>query len=543
MADIESGRAAFTAGAWRAAYSDLTAVDQASPLDPSDLELLARAAYMLGNDDEYVAGLERAHAGYLAAGDPARAVRCAFWIGHNLLFRGEMPTAMGWFERAHRVLDSLPDDCAERGWLLIPALLQQMVGGDYESAYQTAVQAAEIGVRFGDADLTWLARDDQGHALLAMGRVQEALRLVNETLVSTNAGELSPVVTGIVYCNTIAFCQEAYQLRHAREWTAALTRWCDRQPEMIAHNGLCLMHRAEVMQIGGDWADSLAEAQRGVERFTRGVLNEIACGKAYYRQGEIHRLRGEAAEAEGAYRNASRCNCDPQPGLALLRLAQDNVESAAATIRRAVAERTAPLERARMLPAYIEIALATGEHERADAACRELEEIAAAHAAEWLSALAAEARGTLLLAQDDPEAALVPLRNSWRLWLELDAPYDAARLRILLGLACRAVGDADTASLEFDAARATFERLGAAPDLARLAAVTSTTTVAAGHGLTDRELDVLRLLKAGDSNRAIASALSISEHTVARHLQNIFVKLGVSTRTAASAFAIEHNLV
>lgn len=543
MGSVETGRAAFAAGAWRLAHDELTAVDQVSPLDPGDLELLARAAYMLGEDDEYVGGLERAHAGYLSMGDAGRAVRCAFWIGHNRLFRGETPAAMGWFERARRELESIPGECVERGWMLVPVWLEEMAAGDYAAGYLTAGQAAEIGMRFGDADLTWIARDEQGRALITMGRVEEALRLVNEALVSATAGELSAVMTGIVYCNTISYCHDAYQLRHAREWTAALTRWCDRQPEMVAHNGLCLVHRAEVLQLSGDWTESLAAARRAAERFTRGVLNQIACGRAFYQQGEIHRLRGEAVEAEEAYRNASRCNCDPQPGLALLRLAQGNPESAAATIRRAVAERIQPFERARLLPAYVQIALAIGEHERADAACKELEEIATGHPAEWLSAIAAEARGSLLLVRDDPEAALVPLRHAWRLWLDLDAPYDAARLRVLLGLACRAVSDTDTAALEFDAARTTFQRLGAAPDLARLGELTPTAPVGVGHGLTERELEVLRLVKIGNSNRVIAAALSISEHTVARHLQNIFVKLGVSSRTAASAFAIEHNLV
>ena len=236
--------------------------------------------------------------------------------------------------------------------------------GDYEAGHATALEAAVIGERFHDADLVWLAVDEQGRALVNQGRVSEGLRLVDEVLVVANAGELSPIVTGIVYCNTIAFCRSVYELGHAREWTAALTRWCESQPEMVAHNGLCLVHRAEIMQMQGAWGDALAEARRAAERFTEGVLNHLACGKAFYRQGEVHRLRGALDEAEEAYREASRLGSETQPGLALLRLAQGNSDAAAAAIRRAASEATKPLQRAALLPAYIAIMLAIGEVER-----------------------------------------------------------------------------------------------------------------------------------------------------------------------------------
>jgi tetratricopeptide (TPR) repeat protein len=320
--ELERGRESYAAWAWLDAFESLSSGDRAAPLAAADLELLARSAYMLGRDDDYVGGLERAHHLYLDGGDVAPAVRCAFWVGHNLLFRGERARATGWFGRAQRLLEREGQDCVERGYLLIPVYLEQMGSGDYEAGYVTAAEAAATGERFGDADLVWLARDDQGRALVKQGRVEEGLRLVDEVMVAATAGELSPIVTGIVYCNTIAFCQDVFELRHAREWTEALTRWCERQPEMVAHNGLCLVHRAEIMQLRGAWGNALAEARRAAERFPQGVLNQLACGKALYRQGEVHRLRGELAAAEEAYREASRCGCEPQPGLALLRLAQ-----------------------------------------------------------------------------------------------------------------------------------------------------------------------------------------------------------------------------
>jgi DNA-binding CsgD family transcriptional regulator len=542
-AELERGRESYAKGAWRDACESLSAVDQAAPLGATDLELLARAAYMLGRDDDYVDGLERAHHAHVDAGETLRAVRCAFWIGHSMLFRGDAVRASGWFGRAERLLESAGQDCVERGYLLIPLWLKQMAGGDNEGACTTTAEAADIGERFGDSDLMWLARDEQGRALIGQGRVQEGLRLVDEVLVAALAGELSPIVTGIVYCNTIAFCHDAYELHHAREWTEALTLWCERQPEMVAHNGLCLVHRAEIMQLQGAWGDALDEAQRAAARFNRGVLNQLACGKAHYLKGEVHRLRGELAEAEAAYREASRFGREPQPGLALLRLAQGQGDTAAAAIRRAVGETTEPLRRAALLPAYVEIMLDVGEHERARAACHELGEIANRQASDALRAMSEHATGAAVLAEGDAQAALIPLRRAWQLWQMLEAPYESARVRVLVGRACAALGDEDTAALELEAARELFAELGAAPDLARVASLLPGAAPVDAHGLTHRELEVLRLVAAGSSNRDIGAALVISEHTVARHLQNIFAKLGVSSRTAASAFAFEHDLV
>jgi DNA-binding CsgD family transcriptional regulator len=395
------------------------------------------------------------------------------------LFRGDAVQASGWFGRAERLLETADQDCVERGYLLIPLWLKQMASGDHAAGNTTAAEAAEIGERFGDADLMWLASDDQGRALVNQGRVEEGLRLVDGVLVAALAGELSPLITGIVYCNTIAFCQDAYayELRHAREWTEALTRWCERQPEMVAHNGLCLVHRAEIMQLQGAWDDALAEATRAAERFTQGVLNQLACGTAHYREGELRRLRGDFGAAEAAYREASRCGVEPQPGLALPRVAQDRVDTAAAWIRRAVGETTRPLKRVALLPAYVEIMLAVGERGRSSA---------------W--------RARLSATSTRPGSSGRPPRLSSRSW-------------------------------------------GAGSDLAHVESHLSGRAPVDAHGLTARELEVLRLVAAGSSNREIAAELVISEHTVARHLQNIFAKLGVSSRTAATAFAFERDLL
>jgi DNA-binding CsgD family transcriptional regulator len=497
---------------------------------------------MLGRDVEYVRALERAHLAYLDAGDASRAVRCAYWIGHNLMLRGEMGPATGWFGRARRLLEREDRDSAERGYLLIPVLVGHAIASDHEAAYETASEIAEIGTAFADRDLIAIGVHEQGHALVRLGRFDEGLRLLDEVMVSVTAGELSPIVAGMVYCNTIGFWQSVYELRRAREWTEALTRWCEQQPDMVAHTGVCLVHRAEIMQLQGAWDAALEEARRAAERFAEGVLNARVCGKAYYRQGEVHRLRGERA-AEESYREASRRGYEPQPGLALLRLAEGKGDAASSAMRRVLDEAPLPRARAALLPAYVEIMLARGEMDEARSACRELETISAAHRSDMLRAMSAQARGALALAEGDTQRALVALRDALQTWQELEAPYEAARVRVLVGLGCRAVGDEDSAAWEFDAARAVFDRLGARPDVARVDSLTASPPAAAAHGLTQRELQVLRLVARGATNRSIAAELVLSERTIDRHVSNIFAKLSVSSRAAATAYAYEYHLV
>lgn len=525
------------------AYGSLASADHTAPLGAEDLELLATSAYMLGRDDEYLSNLERAHHAYLGCGEAVRAVRCAFWVGINLSLRGEMARATGWFSRAQRLLDREERYCVERGYLLIPFLLGHVATGDWEAAASTAAEAAEIGERFGDPDLLALAVHEQGHALVRQGRVEEGLRLLDEAMLAATAGELSPIVTGLVYCSVIAYCQELYELRRAREWTAALTQWCEQQPDMAAHTGVCLVHRAEIMELQGAWRDALGEARRAGERLAQGALNQLAVGYALYRQGEVHRLQGQLAAAEEAYRDASRCGCEPQPGLALLRLAQGNDDAAAAAIRRVVDENTEPLKRARLLPAYVEIMLAVGDVDEARSACRELEDIAASHRNAVLGAISAYAEGAVDLAEGATRTALLALRRAWQMWQELEVPHEVARARVLVGLACRALGDDDTAALELEAARGIFAQLGAAPDLARVDSLAQSAPFVDAHGLTPRELQVLRLVAAGETNRVIAAELVLSERTVDRHVSNIFTKLGVSSRAAATAYAYKHQLV
>jgi len=542
MADqVEQGRAHYASRSWTDAYESFSRADDAGGLGAEDLELLATSAYMLGRDDDYLRVLERAHHTYVDTDDLPRAVRCGFWIGMTLVLRGEMGPGSGWLGRAQRLLERETSDCVERGYLLMPRVFQLEAAGDFEGASAVAAEALAIAERFGDRDAFALTSHARGHLLIKSGRVSEGLALLDESMVAVTANELSPIATGIVYCGVILALQEVYEVRRAREWTAALTRWCNGQPDLKAFTGRCLVHRAEILQLQGSWQDALEEAQSARQRFVE-TSNASRVGLALYREAELHRLLGEFAAAEEAYREASRYGWEPQPGLAQLRLAQGRNDAALSTIRRVLSETSEPLKRAGLLPAYVEITLAVGDVENARDACRELEEIASLYESAMLGAMLAYARGAVHLVEGEARPALTALQLAAAVWQELEAPYDVARARLLVGLACRDLGDDDAATLELEAARATFERLGAVPDVARVATLVREDADDT-HGLTPRELEVLRLVAAGKSNREIASTLVISEHTVARHLQNIFGKLDVSSRSAAGAFAFAHDLV
>jgi DNA-binding CsgD family transcriptional regulator len=532
---LDRGREAYARRAWLEAHDSLRSANEGGALDGPDLELLSTASFMLGRDDDCVAWLEQAHRRHLDAGETLRAIRCAAWIGLSLAARGQMGPASGWLGRAQRLVAN-EGDCAEAGFLLLPASFRHQAAGDYAAAAAVAEEAARIAERFGDADLFALAIHDQGHMLVRSGRMREGLALLDEAMVAVTAEEPSPIVTGLVYCGVILACQEVFEVQRARDWTRALDDWWSRQPEMVAFTGRCLVHRAEIMQLDGSWPDALEQAQRAGERFEE--TRNPAAGLACYRLGELLRLQGDFAGAEDAYRRASGFGREPQPGLAQLRLAQGRRAAAVASIRRAEAVTTAAFERAAVLPAYVEIMLAGGDVEAARAGCVELEELARTFESAMLGALVDHARGAVHLADGEPREALVALGRAGDAWRALDVPYETARTRVLVGEACRALGDDEAAVLEHAAARAIFERLGATHDLAALGAAPT-----GEHGLSPRELEVIKLVAAGRTNRQIATSLVISEHTVARHLQNIYAKLGVSSRGAAAAFAYEHALV
>lgn len=537
---LEGAQESFARRAWAEAHRLYSRLDESIDLAGEDMERLAVAAYLIGHEAEFQRAMERAHRRHLEEDSPSRACRCAFWLALTLLLRGEPGQASGWLNRARRL--AMGEDCVEQGYLLLPEAEQQLAGGHTEQAMASATRAVEIGVRFADRDLTACALHVQGRANVQAGDFQRGLALLDEAMIAVTGGELSPMVTGLLYCSVIDACRQVFALGRAREWTEALSNWCGRQPELVAFTGKCQVHRAEVLQLRGDWVEAMEEANRACQPHRReGDTKPPAA--AFYRRGEIHRLRGELAAADEAYREANRRGREPQPGLALLWAAQGKAETALATLRRLLSTATDPLRRARLLPALVEIAVDAGEVREARSAADELQAIAARFPSDVLNAIAGQASGRVALADGDPQAALETLRASVAGWRKCNAPYEIARARLLVGLACRELGDAKSAELEFDAARAAFEELGAQTDLSRLDALSGRANESPPEKLTPREFQVLRRVAEGKTNKAIAGELQVSERTIDRHVSNILTKLGVGSRTAATAYAYRNRIL
>jgi DNA-binding CsgD family transcriptional regulator/tetratricopeptide (TPR) repeat protein len=552
-ATLEKAREAYARQAWRAAREAYAALPQDAPLTLDDFERYAVAAHLLGEEPDSRDALTRGYRRARELRDVTRAARFAFYLGHGMMFTGESAQANGWFGRTRSLLADLGADCVEWGYVMIPVGVGQLAAGDAEAARETFRAAQAIGSRFADASLVAAAGHGHGRALLRLGHVGEGMAVLDEAMVAVAAGDVTPLLVGYIYCGVLEACQEVLDLPRAKEWTAVFSRWCEGQPDLVPYRGPCLVHRVEVMRLRGDWEDALEEARRACDWLSLPASPE-GPADAFYQLGELCRLRGQAAGAEEAYQRASRLGRTPQPGLALLWLARGQAEEAATAVRRALDESVpeGPLgdwdrmlqqaRRAELLSAYVEILLALGDPAAARAGAVELADAAAVLDVLPLRALADRAEGSVLIAERQPRAALAPLRRSWSAWQRLEVPYEAARVRVLIGKACRALGDEQSAAMEFDAARWAFERLGAAPDLARLEEDAHAAGRRAPGGLTPREVEVLRLIAAGETNKGIAAALVISEHTVARHVQNMLQKLGFSSRAGLAAYAAQEGL-
>jgi DNA-binding CsgD family transcriptional regulator len=536
---LRQARQSFEQKAWADSFRLFEAADRETALEPEDLERLATAGYLTGQDDAGEAFRERAHQAFLARGHREDAARCAFWLAFGLQQRGARAAASGWLARAARMLDETHRDSVVRGYLLIPSAIQQIAQGDPAAGLATMNRAAEIAERFADRDLASLTCHGRGRALIRLGQTAEGVALLDEAMVAVIAGEVSPTLAGDVYCSVLEGCQETFDLPRAYEWTASLARWCEAQPDLVRYRGECLLYRAEVLQLRGQWNEAAIDAAHACEL----LISRPAAGTAFYRLGEVHRLRGEFAQADASYSHANERGRKPQPGLSLLRLAQGQIDAAALSNRSGLMDTQSRAARARTLGAAVEILLAAKDLEHACTAAEELAEIARAFDARLLSALSAHATGAVLLAKDDIAGASASLRSAWEMWRDLEMPYDEAQTRLLLAAICARRGDQDGRRLEIDAARRLFTELDAAPCLARIALESDRVGRRPIGTLSEREAQVLRLLAAGKTNRDIGEALFISEKTVARHVSNIFDKLGVSSRTAAAALAYQRNLI
>ncbi|HEX9712203.1 MAG TPA: response regulator transcription factor [Actinomycetota bacterium] len=535
-AELERARQAVERRGWADAYELFVAADAQTSLEPDDLERLAITAALLAKGEESAEAWARAYNAVIDS-DPPRAARCAFWLGLGLMQQGEHARGGGWLGRAGATLAEAGSDCPEAGLMLMVAALQTLDGGDPAGGYELFAQALAIGRRFRDRDLLAMASLGCGQSLISLGRSAEGLPLLDEAMVAITEDEVSPYATGIVYCAVILACYDAFDIRRAHEWTRALDAWSAPQQGLVPFRGQCLVHRSQIKQMHGAWDEALEEATLARERLGD-PPGQPAIGLAYYQLGELHRVRGEFDDASTAYRDANASGRSPQPGLALLRLSQGKATAAAAPIRTALEQEREPGRRAPLLSAAAEIALATGDVTGARAAADELASIADDFGAPVLLAMSAAARGAVLIAEGGPADAMTSLREAQRAWLELDVPYEVARTRALIARACALLGDDDTAELERETAGRAFEELHAAPALAELGVGTERLP----GGLTAREVEILKLVATGRTNKAIAEELVVSHKTVARHLSNIFTKLDVSSRAEATAYAFKHGL-
>ena len=516
--------------------------DDETPLEPDNLERLAAAAFLVGEDAACLDALTRAHHGFLQRGDPVPAARNAVRLAFTMFERPALQAqAAGWVARARRLFDECAIDCAERGFLLCAEAFMKVRTNDPAGAGTLFAQAVDVGTRFKDRDVLALARHGQGRVLLFQNKTPEGFAMLDEVMVSVTCGEVEPIVSGVVYCSVLSACHDFFDLRRAKEWTTALTAWCDAHPDMV-FRGECLVRRSEMLQLHGAWEEALAEAEQACARLDA-RSNPRDAVTSPYRAAELHRLRGDFQKAEELYRRASQAGRTPHPGLALLRLAQGQVEAAAVAVRHELQERRSPAIRAEMLRAAVDVLIAAKDTAAARSAAEELARTTSVVNAPFLRASSAGAAGAVALATGDAAGAIALLRDACAIWRELEAPYEIARVREVTGLAYRQIGDDEGAQLEFEAASETFERLGARPDAARVAALMTAPSPDVHGPLTGREVEVLRLIAAGKTNRAIAAELAISEKTVARHVSNILTKLDLPSRSAATAYAYSRNLV
>jgi ATP/maltotriose-dependent transcriptional regulator MalT len=532
---IDRAREAFAAERWSEAYE---AFGAATELRAADLEAQADAAWWASRLGPALEIRQRAYAAYVAEGDELAAAAVAVRVAIDHFLWEEASVGAGFLMRARRHLAEQPETTTHGYLALVEGAVARFTG-DMDGAVEHARRALEIGRRFGDRDLVAMAIHVEGQAHVGAGRIVEGLSLLDEAMAAVVVGDVSPYYTGVIYCAVIQTCLELGDIRRAGEWSDAARAWCESLTTGSPFLGMCRVNRAEVTRLRGAWTEAEAEALLAADELM-GIAPGFAAA-AFVQLGEVRRRVGDLGAAAAAFERGKELGLDPQPGLALVRLAQRKVDAAASALRLALeADQEAPV-RTRLLAAQVEVAVAAGDLATGRAAAAALAAIAADIELPLFAASAAEAEGRVAIAAGEPTEALGAIRRAVDAWQRCRLPYEAARARALLGAALLANGDEDDARLELRAAAAAFERLGAVPDAAAATELLRDPSGLPG-GLTARECEVLQLVAAGKTNRDIAVALVISEHTVARHLQNMFAKLGVSSRSAATAYAFEHDL-
>jgi len=450
------GVAAFARQDWQAALEALEGADRVHPLAPPDLERLAESAWWAGGIDKALRSWERAYAGYVEGEDHEQAGYVAVCLAEQHFVKRAQAVAAGWVQRAERHLAD--GDSTASGYL--NRLRTKMCADRPDQALELTARTLELGRRFGDTNLEALGLMDRGCALVRLGNVVEGKALIDEAMAFATGGRLAPDVAGRIYCNMMSVCEELADYKRAGEWSEVVTSWCEPH-SYSTYPGICRVHRASVMRQRGAWKE--AEDMARLAGAELGERMQEAAANAEYEIGEIQLRRGNLDEADAAFTRAHGKGRDPLPGMALLRLAQGKADAARGLIQRGLDETDYPLARARLLPARIEIALATGDREAARIAVEELEEIGRRFGSAVHLNTARQGRGLLLFASGDAEGAARELRQAWKTWVDLDLPYEGARTRLSLGEAYRTAGNPDDAELELRAARSAFERLGAAP--------------------------------------------------------------------------------
>lgn len=516
---------------WLAAYQALSAAGDAS-LHAADFVDLATAAYLLCRHDDCVTALQRAHQAYVAAGETAAAVRTAFWLSLVLRQHGEGAVANGWIHRAERLAEELPEESVEHGYVEYARLMRDVFSGRIEETTTRPAAIVERGRRNGDPNLIAAGLMSSGRRAIYAGHPDEGLALLDEAIVCLLSGGLTPIIAGQVLCSAIEGCQELWELQRAAEWTAALETWCDEQEGLEMFTGTCRLHKGQVLAASGAFSDAVREFELSIERFDRGGAQARVIGIAFAELGDALRASGSLEEAESALRRAVEHGWDPAPEQALLDLARGRRASAAAAAVRLLDTPARPVRRAQALARVAEVLLEVGDPDVAARAVDELSRLADAVGTPVFRAHAARARGLLALATGDATGAVTELGRALVGFVEGAAGYEAARTRLVLADALEACGDPHAAAREREHAGRV---LGSRP---------VREGESGGPGaLTARQVEVLRLVAAGRSNREIARELQLSEKTVARHLSNIFVALGVTSRTGAAAYGFEHGLL